>query len=116
MENYKKILPFIKPYKTNAILNVTFNILYALFSSFSMLSLLPMLNIMFGKQEKVLVKPVLHSIGDLGGYLKDSQAYYVTKYSAEDPVMAEPERYGVTGSLSKPFRRAELLSLLSRHL
>jgi subfamily B ATP-binding cassette protein MsbA len=88
MENYKKILPFIKPYKTNAILNVTFNVLYALFSSLSMLSLLPMLNIMFGKQEKVLTKPVLHSLADLGGYLKDSQAYYVTKYSAEDPVMA----------------------------
>jgi subfamily B ATP-binding cassette protein MsbA len=40
---------------------VTFNVLYALFSSLSMLSLLPMLNIMFGKQEKILVKPVLHS-------------------------------------------------------
>ncbi len=88
MENYKKILPFIKPYKTNAILNVTFNILYALFSSLSMLSLLPMLNIMFGKQEKIVVKPVLHSFLDLGSYLKDSLSYYVTKYSAEDPVMA----------------------------
>lgn len=88
MENYKKILPFIKPYKTNAILNVTFNILYALFSSLSMLSLLPMLNIMFGKQEKIVEKPVLHSILDLGGYLKDSLSYYITKFSAEDPVMA----------------------------
>lgn len=88
MENYKKILPFIKPYKSNAILNVTFNILYALFSSLSMLSLLPMLNIMFGKQEKIVVKPVLHSFLDLGSYLKDSLSYYVTKYSAEDPVMA----------------------------
>jgi subfamily B ATP-binding cassette protein MsbA len=67
---------------------VTFNVLYALFSSLSMLSLLPMLNIMFGKQEKVLTKPVLHSLADLGGYLKDSLAYYVTKYSAKDPVMA----------------------------
>ncbi len=88
MENYKKILPFIKPYKTNAVLNITFNILYALFSSLSMLSLLPMLNIMFGKQEKIVEKPVLHSILDLGGYLKDSLSYYITKFSAEDPVMA----------------------------
>ena len=37
MENYKKILPFITPYKTNAVLNVTFNILYALFSSLMLL-------------------------------------------------------------------------------
>jgi subfamily B ATP-binding cassette protein MsbA len=88
MENYKKILPFIKPYKTNAVLNVTFNILYALFSSLSMLSLLPMLNIMFGKQEKIMVKPHLDSILDLGSFLKDSLSYYITKFSAEDPVMA----------------------------
>ncbi len=88
MENYKKILPFIKPYKTNAILNVTFNVLYALFSSLSMLSLLPMLNIMFGKQEKIIVKPVLHSLLDIGSYLKDTLSYYITLYSAESPTKA----------------------------
>lgn len=88
MENYKKIFPFVKTYKRNAVLNIVFNVLYALFSSLSMLSLLPMLNIMFGKQEKVLVKPVMHSILDLGSFLKDSLSYYVTKYSAEDPVKA----------------------------
>ena len=88
MDNYKKILPFIKPYKRNAVLNIFFNILYALFSSLSMLSLLPMLNIMFGQQEKVTLKPSMNSILDLGSYLKDSLSYYITKYSAEDPVMA----------------------------
>lgn len=88
MDNYKKILPFIKPYKRNAVLNIFFNILYALFSSLSMLSLLPMLNIMFGQQEKVTIKPSMHSILDLGSYLKDSLSYYITMYSAEDPVMA----------------------------
>ena len=88
MDNYKKIFPFIKPYKRNAVLNVFFNILYALFSSLSMLSLLPMLNIMFGQQEKVTIKPTMNSILDLGSYLKDSLSYYITKYSAKDPVMA----------------------------
>jgi len=88
MENYKKIFPFVKPYKTNAVLNITFNILYALFSSLSMLSLLPMLNIMFGQQEKILVKPVMHSILDLGSYTKDSLSYYITKFSAESPTNA----------------------------
>lgn len=88
MDNYKKIFPYIKPYKRNAVLNIVFNVLYALFSSLSMLSLLPMLNIMFGKQEKVLAKPVMHSILDLGSFLKDSLSYYITRYSAEDPVKA----------------------------
>ena len=88
MNSYKKIFPFVSPYKRNAVLNIIFNILYALFSSLSMLSLLPMLNIMFGKQEKIMTKPVMHSILDLGSYLKDSLSYYITKYSAEDPVKA----------------------------
>jgi subfamily B ATP-binding cassette protein MsbA len=88
MDNYKKIFPFIKPYKRNAVLNVFFNILYALFSSLSMLSLLPMLNIMFGQQEKVTIKPTMNSLLDFGSYLKDSLSFYITKYSAKDPVMA----------------------------
>jgi subfamily B ATP-binding cassette protein MsbA len=88
MENYKKIFPFIKPYKRNAALNIGFNILYALFSSLSMLSLLPMLNIMFGQQEKILVKPALKSVWDLGSYMKDSLSFYITQFSAESPVKA----------------------------
>ena len=71
MNNYKKIFPYITPYKKNAVLNIVFNILYALFSSLSMVSLMPMLNILFGKeQEKLYVKPVLNSVSDLGNYLR----------------------------------------------
>lgn len=88
MESYKKIFPFIKPYKTNAVLNVVFNILYALFSSLSMVSLFPMLNILFAKQQPVTVKPVLHSLSDLGSFLKDSLAYYAGRFAGEDPSKA----------------------------
>lgn len=88
MENYKKILPFIRPFKRNAVLNITFNVLYALFSSLSMVSLFPMLNILFDKQEKVYTKPQLNSITDLGNYLKDSLGYYTTQFSKDDPLMA----------------------------
>lgn len=48
--------------------------------------------------------------------LSQTLPIFVSSGYAEDPVMAEPERYGVTGSLSKPFRRAELLALLAKHL
>ena len=88
MDNYKKILPFIKPYKRNAVLNIVFNVLYALFSSLSMVSLMPMLNVMFGKDEKITVKPQLNSISDFGSWLKDSLGYYATKFAGEDPVRA----------------------------
>ena len=46
-ENLKKIIPFLKPYKTNVIMNVTFNILYALFSTLSFIALIPMLDVLF---------------------------------------------------------------------
>jgi len=69
-------------------MNVTFNVLYALFSSLSMVSLFPMLNILFGKQEVIPTKPVLHSIGDLGSYLKDSLSYYAGKFAGESPTKA----------------------------
>ncbi len=89
MNNYKKIFPYITPYKKNAVLNIVFNILYALFSSLSMASLMPMLNILFGKeQEKLYVKPVLNSVSDLGNYLKDSLTYYATKFAGENQTQA----------------------------
>lgn len=89
MNNYNKIFPYIKPYKKNAILNIGFNVLYALFSSLSMVSLMPMLNILFGKeQEKLFVKPELNSISDLGSFLKNTLTYYATKFAGEDQTKA----------------------------
>lgn len=88
MDNYKKIFPYIKPYKRNAVLNIVFNVLYALFSSLSMLSLFPMLNILFGQQEAITVKPKLESVADFGSWLKDSLGYYATQFSHNNPVGA----------------------------
>lgn len=35
---------------------------------------------------------------------------------ADDPIMANPEKYGFTDSLSKPFRKADLVKLLNKHI
>lgn len=51
-ENFKKIIPYLKPYKSNVILNIIFNILYALFSTLSFISLIPMLDVLFKDAEK----------------------------------------------------------------
>lgn len=89
MNNYKKIIPFIKPYKTNAVMNVFYNILYALFSSLSMLALFPMLNILFGEDKpNITSKPELGSITELGSFLKDTLNYYAAKFAGEDQTKA----------------------------
>lgn len=41
-------------------------------------------------------------------------AIIVSSGYADDPIMAEPEKYGISASLGKPFRRSELLSVLAK--
>ncbi len=41
---------------------------------------------------------------------------FVSSGYAEDPIMADPGKYGFTGSLSKPFRKSDLMELLNKHL
>ncbi len=53
MNYFKQILHFAKPYKKFAYLNVFFNILYALFSSLSFLALIPMMGVLFNKEEAI---------------------------------------------------------------
>ena len=70
-------------------MNVFYNVLYALFSSLSMLALFPMLNILFGEEKPVITsKPELGSITELGGYLKDLLNYYAARFAGEDQTKA----------------------------
>ena len=63
-----QLLPFIKKFKKHIILNVFFNILYALFSSLAFVSLIPMLNVLFDKTKTVSEAPVWKGIGDIKTY------------------------------------------------
>ncbi|WP_299224527.1 ABC transporter ATP-binding protein [uncultured Psychroserpens sp.] len=63
-----QLLPFIKKFKKHVILNVFFNILYALFSSLAFVSLIPMLNVLFDKTQKVTEAPVWTGIGNIKDY------------------------------------------------
>ena len=78
MNHFKEILKFAKPYSRYAWLNIAFNILYAVFNVLSVLSFIPVLGILFGKEEKTYTKPVYTSIVDLFDYLKASLNYKVT--------------------------------------
>jgi subfamily B ATP-binding cassette protein MsbA len=78
MSNFKKIVPFIYPYKKYAFLNIFFNILYALFSTLSFVALIPMLQVLFDKNKQITVKPVFQGIIKIKEYGEDYLNYYIT--------------------------------------
>jgi len=78
MSNFKKIFPFVLPYKKYAYLNIFFNILYALFGTLSFISLMPMMDVLFGQSKKNYVVPIYNGIWDLKKYLSDFSSYYLT--------------------------------------
>ena len=84
MNYFKKILQFAKPYRRYGFLNIFFNILYALFSALSFAALIPMLDVLFKPEDKVLNKPIYTGLGDAKDYLQDYINYRVTEYSGDD--------------------------------
>ena len=78
MSNFKKIVPFIYPYKKYAYLNIFFNVLYALFSTLSFIALIPMLQVLFDKTKENRIKPVFQGILELPKYGEDYLSYYIT--------------------------------------
>ncbi len=69
-KNLLKIIPFTKPYKKHVVYNVIYNVLYALFSTISMLTLLPMLQVLFKKNTIIATEPVYGGIGGIIDYGK----------------------------------------------
>jgi len=78
-ENLRKIVPFIKPYQFHVIWNVIYNILYALFSTLSMIALIPMMQVLFDNAEKVTEKPVYTTIWKITKFGKDYLYYNLTE-------------------------------------
>jgi len=83
MNYLKKLAPFILPYKKYAILNIICNIFYALFSTLAMVSLMPMINVLFGEGEKITEKPIYNGFNFSGTrtYLEDYLNYFITTES-----------------------------------
>lgn len=78
MNYFKKILRFAGPYAKFAWLNMFFNILYAIFNVLSVLTFIPVLGILFGKDEKVTEKPVYKGLTNLYDYVQNSLNYFVS--------------------------------------
>ncbi|AEM69146.1 Xenobiotic-transporting ATPase [Allomuricauda ruestringensis DSM 13258] len=88
MNYFKKILQFARPYRRYGFLNIFFNILYALFSALSFAALIPMLDVLFKPQEKVLVEPVYEGFAKSKDYLQDYINYRITAYAGDEEMKA----------------------------
>lgn len=82
--NLIKLLPFTKPYKSHIIWNVIFNILYAFFSTISMLTLLPMLEVLFGKTKIINQEPVYSGIGNIMHFGKDYLYFQISELTKDN--------------------------------
>lgn len=77
-ENIKKVIPYVKPYKRNIVGNIFFNVLYALFSTLLMVSIMPTLDVIFKKTERVLEKPIYNGIYNIKNFASDWFNYQIT--------------------------------------
>mgnify|MGYP003670477961 FL=1 len=83
MNYFKKILRFARPYRIYAILNIISNIFYALFSTLAMISLFPMLTVLFNRTEPLYIKPVWKGISNAKDYLTEYLNFFVTQRSQQ---------------------------------
>ena len=86
MSSIKQIIPFVKPYKKYAYLNIFFNILYALFNTLSFIALMPMLDVLFGTDKKNYVQPVYTTLGELKSFLTNFLSFHLTRFTDENGI------------------------------
>jgi subfamily B ATP-binding cassette protein MsbA len=79
MGYFKDILKYEKKYRKFTILNIVFNILYAIFNVLSVLAFIPVLGILFGTDKKVTSNPSYDGITSIGTYLKDSFYHFISE-------------------------------------
>ena len=83
-KNLLKLIPYTKPYKSHIVWNVVYNILYALFSTISMITMFPLLEVLFKNDEKKeIIKPIYTGILNIGSYSKDYMFYTISKLNLE---------------------------------
>lgn len=83
MNYFQRIIKYAKPYQRFGLLNILFNILYALFSTLAMVSLFPMLNVLFGETSVQNNPPQWSGIGKLMEYLEGYLSYFLTQYTTD---------------------------------
>ena len=83
MGYFKKILKYAIPYKHFAFLNIIANIFYAFFGTLSMISLFPMLKVLFNQTETLTTAPQWTGISNIVDYSEAYLNYFVTLKKSE---------------------------------
>lgn len=84
MGYFKDILKYEKKYRKFTLLNILFNIFYAIFNVLSVLAFIPVLNILFATEKKVISKPFYENITNIGSYLENSFNYFISQKIIND--------------------------------
>ena len=84
MSYFTRVLKYGIDYSYYALLNVFFNILYAIFSALAFVSFIPMLDVLFKQTEKVYSKPNFTGIGDIREYAENYFNYYLSNQLETD--------------------------------
>ena len=84
MNYFTRVLKYGLDYSYFAVLNVIFNILYAIFSALAFVSFIPMLDVLFQQTKKVYVEPEYTGIGNIKDYAENYFNYYISKQLETD--------------------------------
>jgi len=86
---FNRIFGYAWVYKKYFILNILSNIFYAFFGTLSMISLFPMLKVLFNQTEQLNNPPVWQGMSEAANYIENYLNYFVTtkKASGSDDVL-----------------------------
>ena len=90
MNYFTKIIRYAIPYKKYGVLNIVFNILYALFSTLSFLVLMPLLQVIFNPEKAITItqKPVYQGLAKSMDFFKNYMGYFIHNVAGEDKSLA----------------------------
>ena len=84
MNYFTRVLKYGLDYTYYGVLNIIFNILYAIFSALAFVSFIPMLDVLFKQTKDVYTEPEYSGISNLREYLEDYFNYYISRQLETD--------------------------------
>ena len=84
MNYFTKVLKYGLDYTYYGVLNIVFNILYAIFSALAFVSFIPMLDVLFKQTKEVYIEPEYSGISNVREYLEDYFNYNISRQLETD--------------------------------
>ena len=84
MNYFTRVLKYGLDYTYYGVLNIIFNILYAIFSALAFVSFIPMLDVLFKQTKDVYSEPEYSGISNIRKYLEDYFNYYISRQLETD--------------------------------